>query len=131
MKIFGRDPVVFSNLVAVFIALVSSFVFHWDSAVQGVVNAAALAVAAVVVWWKVSYEKGLAALVGASKALMALALAFGAHLTGEQQSTLLAFVAMAVAFWLRGQVSAPVDIFGNDVAPDSHIVSDERAGGVA
>jgi hypothetical protein len=115
VKILGRDPVVFANLVAVTIALLSSFFLNWSDATQGIVNAAVLAVAGVVVWWKVSYEKGLAALVGAAKPLMALALAFGVHLTAEQQSSVLVFVTMAAAFWLRGQVTAPVDIYGNEV----------------
>lgn len=121
MKIFGREPAVFANLVAAFIALASSLFIHWSDGTQGVVNAAVLAAAGVYVWWKVSYEKGLAALVGAAKPLMALALAFGAHLSAQQQSSILVFTAVAVSFWLRGQVSAPEDIFGNEVAPDSHL----------
>lgn len=120
MKILGRDPAIFAGLVAAFVQLMSAIVLHWSDVTQGVVNAAVLAVAGFWVAWKVSYEKGLAALAGLAKALMALALAFGAHLTGEQQSSIMLFVTMGVAFWLRGQVSAPIDVFGNEVASDAH-----------
>jgi len=65
--------------------------------------------------WKVSHEGGLAWLAGIAKALFALALAFGAHLSPEIQSSALVFINMAVAFWVRGQVSAPIDAYGNDV----------------
>lgn len=119
--IFGREPAVFATLAAAFINLLSAYFTHWDIATQGLVNAAVLAVAGAYVWFRVAAEKGLAALVAAAQPLMALALAFGLHITAEQQSSLLLFLNMVLAFWLRGQVVAPVDPFGERVSTEGHL----------
>jgi len=79
-----------------------------------------LAVAGFVVAWKVVGEKALAGLTGVAGALLSLATNFGLHLSSDQQVGLLSAITVGVAFWLRGQVSAPIDVFGNKV-PDANV----------
>ena len=123
MKIFGREPALFAKLVGVAIMVISLFVTHWSPDVQGVVNAAVLAVVGLVVAWKVSYEKALAGLTGVAGALISLGAAFGLHLSADQQVGIMSAISIAVAFWLRGQVTAPVDIWGTEVPSDAHVDS--------
>lgn len=115
MKILGRDPAVFFALVASFIQFFSSLALPLTTDQQGALNAVVVLVTSGLLAWKVSHEGGLAWLAGIAKALFALALAFGAHLSPEIQSSALVFINMAVAFWVRGQVSAPIDVYGNKV----------------
>lgn len=115
MKVFGRDPAVFYALVASFIQFFSALILPLSTDQQGTLNAVVVLVTGAILAWKVSHEGGLAFLSGIAKALFALALAFGAHLSPEIQSSALVFINMAVAFWVRGQVSAPIDAYGNKV----------------
>lgn len=77
----------------------------WDQ--QGALNATVVFVAGCIVAWRVAAEKGIALLGGVAKSLAALALAFGAHLSPELQSSLMLVVTMGTAFYLRTQVVAP------------------------
>lgn len=122
MKIFDRDPAVFYALVASFIQLVSAVAFDLSMLQQGALNGAVVAVAGCVLAWKVAAEKGIALLSGVATALAAVALAFGASLSPEIQSSALLFLNMAVAFWVRGQVSAPIDINGNEVPKELDLI---------
>lgn len=119
MTIFGREPALFAKLSAVLIMLLSTTFTHWSGETQGIVNAAVLAVAGFVVAWKVAHEKALGMLSGVAGALLSLAGAFDWHLTAEQNTAVMSAISVAVAFWLRGQVSAPIDVYGNKV-PDAN-----------
>jgi hypothetical protein len=103
----ARDPVVYTNLVAAFVMLVSTFFFPLTPDQQGVVNALAVAIAGAWGAWKVS-DGQLALLMGLFKAALAVALAFGLHLSDVQQLTLMTIVAALGAAFVRTQVGSPV-----------------------
>lgn len=108
MKILGRDPAVFFGLTAAIVQLISATATNSDSPTQGIVNAVIVALAGFLTAWKVSAEAGFAALAGLVKAVVALALAFGAHLNPELQSAIMVAVTALGAFFTRTQVTAPV-----------------------
>lgn len=114
--IFGREPSLFYALVAQVIALASGLGLHLSVDQQGALNAAVFFVSGCVLAWRVAAEKGIALLGGVAKALIALGLAFGWHLSPENQSTLLLFVSTAIAFIVRGQVVAPEPVPAPPVA---------------
>lgn len=120
MTIFGREPALFAKLSAAVIMLASVFFTHWSPGTQALVDAAVLAVAGFVVAWKVVGEKALAMLSGVAGAILAVAMDFGFHLSADQQGGIMSAIAVGVAFWLRGQVSAPIDVYGNKV-PDANV----------
>lgn len=115
MKIFGREPALFAKLAAAVIMLVSIYVTHWAPGTQALVDAAVLAVAGFVVAWKVVGEKALAGLSGVAGAVLSAAMNLGFHMSSEQQAGILSAITVGVAFWLRGQVQAPIDVYGNEV----------------
>lgn len=104
----GREPaVLWMALVTPLIQLVSALVFPLTDEQQGVLNALAAAVLGAVVAWKVSAEKALPLLAGLVQAVIAVGIAFGAEISPEVQSAILAIVAASVGFFVRTQVSAP------------------------
>lgn len=113
--VFGREPAVFFNAVAAFLALLSSLVVPLTVEQQGALNAAIVLITGAVIAYKVSAEKALALLSGVVQALIAVALAFGAHWSPESQSSVLVFVSAVVAFVVRDRVVAPKDVAGGDV----------------
>jgi hypothetical protein len=75
---------------------------------QGLLNAVAVALVGFVTALAVSGEKAAPLVAGLIQAVLACALAFGAHLSPDAQSSIMAFVAAGVAFYLRTQVVAHV-----------------------
>jgi len=108
MKWFGRDPVWYTNLFAVVVMGVASFGFHLTADQQGTLNAVALAVAGVIIAVQIRSDNGLAMAVQLMKALLALGLSFGLHLTPDQQFVLVSLVTAVGSGFLRTQVVAPV-----------------------
>lgn len=108
MKWFGRDPVWYTNLFAVLVMAVTSFGLHLSVDQQGGLNAAALAVAGVILAFQLRSEGQLAFVVQLIKALIALGLSFGLHLTPDQQFVLVSIVTAVGSGFLRTQVTAPV-----------------------
>jgi Asp/Glu/hydantoin racemase len=117
MLIFGREPAQILGLVSAVIALLSSTLLDLSIDQQGVLNAVVAAVLGLVTALAVAHEKAAAAISGLMQASLACALAFGFVVSPETQGAVMAFVAAATAFWLRTQVSAPVDMAGNKVQP--------------
>jgi hypothetical protein len=105
--IFGREPALFYTLVANIITLASGLGLNLSVEQQGVLNAMVVLLSGCVLAWKVATEQGIALLGGVAKGLIALALAFGAHLSPELQSSALLVVNLAIAFIVRSQVTAP------------------------
>lgn len=105
---FARDPVVWTNLFAALVMLVSVFGLDLSPERQGLLNAAALAVAGLISGWKVATDGGLALVMGLFKSLIALAVAFGLHWSDQQQLVVMALVAAVGAAFVRTQVSAGV-----------------------
>lgn len=112
MKIFGREPAAILALVAAFIQFISLFVVELTADQQAVLNAVVVAVFGVITSFAVSAEKGLPTLVGLAQSVIALAIGFGADLTPEMQTGLMALVTTAVGLFVRTQVVAPVAATG-------------------
>lgn len=108
MDFLKREPAQVLGLIAAIIQLGSATILHLSTEQQGVLNAVAVALLGLVTAWAVSAEKAAAALSGFVLAVLAVALAFGAHLSVDLQGSIMAFVSAATAFWLRTQVAAPV-----------------------
>lgn len=100
-----RDPVFLAQLVAAVIMAISTFAFPLTVDQQGVLNALAVSIAGIVASWRVS-DGQLALLVGLFKAVIAVGLAFGLHLTPEQQLVLITLVQLGGAMFVRTQVGS-------------------------
>lgn len=107
MDFLKREPAQLLGLIAAIIQLGSSTFLHLSVEQQGVLNAVTVALLGFVTAWAVSAEKAAAAFSGLVTAVLALALAFGAHLSVDLQGSIMAFVSAGTAFWLRTQVVAP------------------------
>jgi hypothetical protein len=116
----ARDPVFYTNLVAALIMLVATFFFPLTADQQGLLNALAVTVAGAVSAWAVS-DGQLALVVGLFKAIFAVAISFGLHMTPEQQLVLITLVqAVGVAF-VRTQVGAPVPPPASTASPVKNV----------
>lgn len=103
----ARDPVVLTNLVAVTVVAISTFVVDLTADQQGVLNGVAVAIAGLISGWKVS-DGQLPALLGLFKAVLLCAVAFGLHWNPEQQLVFMALVQGIAMLFVRTQVGAPV-----------------------
>lgn len=106
-RIFGREPAVWLALIATALKLMSAF--WWDLSVdqQSVLNAVATATVGLIVAMIV-HDGQVASVLGFAQALLALAIGFGLHLSPEIQATIMSFVGVVVAMFVRTQVIAPV-----------------------
>ena len=104
----SRDPAIFLSLFATAVRLASAFWFHVSDEQQAVVNAVATAIAGLAVALWVRRDGQVPAILGVAQALLALAVGFGLNLSGELQATLMSFVGLALAAFVRTQVTAPV-----------------------
>ena len=82
--------------------------WHLTNDQQGTLNAAIAAGFGIATALSVAKEKAAALVAGFAQSLIALALAFGADLSPDLQSTIMTFVITGVAWYLRTQVTAPV-----------------------
>jgi len=105
MKIFGREPAALLAFVAVAIKLIAAFGINLSSDQQAVLNAVAAAAVGLAV--AVMAKDALAApLYGFAQAGLALAVGFGLHWSADQQAVVLSFVQVAIAMFVRTQVTA-------------------------
>lgn len=102
---FARDPVIWTNLVAAVVMLVSTFGWDLSPERQALINALAVAVAGLITGWKVAVDGGVALVMGLFKAAIALAVGFGLHWTDAQQLVVMTLVAAIGAAFVRTQVS--------------------------
>jgi hypothetical protein len=105
---FSREPVVLVQGLIIPILLAVVMLFRWPADTVGVVDAALLAVGGVVAALGVSVDATLPLLGGLAKALLAVLLQFGVHVSEEWQTTILVVVSIAVAYVTRPQVTAKV-----------------------
>lgn len=103
----SREPALYLTLVATAVRLVAAFWINLSGEQQAVLNAAATAVAGLVVALWVRRDGQVAALLGVVQAVLALAVGFGADLSAEAQAVIMSFVGAAVAMFVRTQVDAP------------------------
>lgn len=107
MKIFGREPALWLSLLFTTIAMISAFVINVTAAQQGAINAMGAMLIGLILAAMV-HDGVQAAVLGFIKAALALALAFGLHMTTANQAIVMAFVSTVTAMFLRTQVTAPV-----------------------
>jgi hypothetical protein len=110
--IWGREPAVLLALFAALVQGISGFFFHLTDDQQGVLNAVAVAVIGLVTALAVKGDALLPGILGFVKAVLALGLAFGLHMTSANQSVIMVLVTAIVAAFVRTQVTAPVSVAG-------------------
>lgn len=103
-----REPaLLWIGAVPAIAAALAAFVFSGDPTVQGVVNAAAVAVCGAITAWLVKSDQLLPAITGAIQAIIALVVAFGAHWDATQQTLLVTALGVVAAIVVRDRVTAP------------------------
>lgn len=106
-----REPaLLWISFLAPGVQLLAAFVFAASPNLQGVVNVAAVAIAAALVAYVVKAEDLVALLSGAVQAVLALVLAFGLHLDSVQQASIMAFAGLVIGVAVRDRVVAPSPI---------------------
>lgn len=104
--IFKREPALWLNLFATLVAWLSTWLLHLTPEQQSVLNGVAYAVMGIII--AAMTGDGLsAAILGFFKALIALGLGFGLHLSDDMQATVLSLVAAVTSMFIRTQVIAP------------------------
>lgn len=125
-KVIGRDPVfVTQSVVALLLAL--TLFMNLNPTAQGLVNAAIVAAGGVVAAWLVAAEKALPLLEGLAKAVIALIVGLGVDVPANVQAGVFAVLAVFTAYWMRGQVVAPVG--PTPVATTTPVVISRTTGG--
>lgn len=104
MKI-NREPAALLAFVAVGIKLLAAFGVGLSSDQQAVLNAVAAAIVGLVVA-VLAHDALAAPLYGFTHAALALAVGFGLHWSADQQAIVLSFVQVAIAMFLRTQITA-------------------------
>jgi nicotinamide riboside transporter PnuC len=102
-----REPMQLLGLIRAALVLFSATVLPLTDAQQGTVMAALAALFGVIGAFSVAAEKAAPLVAGLVEAILALAVAFGAHLSADLQGAVMAFAAAAIGFYLRTQVVAP------------------------
>lgn len=115
MKIFGRDPLIWTTAIAALVQLLCAFVLHVSADQEGVIAAVALAVFGVIGAIALHDGTWAAALIALFKAAIALGLAFGLHWAPEQQATIMFAVQAVLTLIVRNQVTAPVTATGDNI----------------
>ncbi|KOG21817.1 hypothetical protein [Streptomyces viridochromogenes] len=110
MKILGREPVAILAFIA--IALKLSSAYGWDVSAEDQAAIMAVLSCAVAVAEALILKTGaaFAALVNFGNAGLALFLAFGLNMTAEQQALWMLLIEGGVAFFVRREVTAPVQL---------------------
>jgi len=104
-----REPaLLLISLLAPTVQALAAFVFAADATTQGVVNAAAVAVAGAITAVMVRAENMVPAITGAAQALIALVVAFGADWDASQQAALMVPIGIIAGYVVRERVVAPV-----------------------
>lgn len=103
-----REPaLIWIALLAPIVQAISAFWLAADPNTQGIVNTAAVAVAAVITAYVVKSEDLVPLLLGAFQALVALVMAFAVHWTAEQQAAIMVPLGLIVSIIVRDRVVAP------------------------
>lgn len=108
MKIFGREPVYILAAVAIGLKLAAAYGLDVSAEQQGAVMAVLSLIVAVVNAIVLKTGAIGAAIVNLAQGAIALFLAFGLHLTADQQALWMGIVEAAVALAIHKEVTAPV-----------------------
>lgn len=104
-----REPaLLWMSTIPPIVAALVAFVFSGDPTVQGIANAAAVAVTGAITAFLVKSDNLLPAITGAIQAVIALIVAFGAHWDATQQALLVTALAVVAGIVVRDRVQAPV-----------------------
>lgn len=109
----SRDPALWLTLFATAVRLAAAFLFDISGEQQAWLNAAATAIASLIVAVWVRRDGQVAALLGVAQALLALAIGFGLNVSAENQAVIMSFVGAIAAAFIRTQVVAPVTVVGD------------------
>lgn len=108
-KIFGRDPVLIASFIEALILFLTTTVLDWSPDQIAGVNAVVTAALSVYVAWGLQPGDAVAGVVQQLvKAVISLAILFGAHITANQTGSILLVVSALAGLLLRHQVSAVV-----------------------
>lgn len=102
-----REPAIALAAFAALVQFLATYFFDWTTEQQGLINGAAVVIVGALTAWAVSAEKGLAFMAGVAQAVISLALGFGATITADQQTAIMAVVTTVVGLFVRTQVVAP------------------------
>lgn len=106
-----REPaLIWIGLVAPVVQAITAFWLVNDPHSQGLINTAAVAVAAVVTAILVKAEDLVSLIAGAVQALIALVMAFGLHWSTEQQAVVMVPLGLILSVVVRDRVVAPVPV---------------------
>lgn len=108
MKIFGRDPILWTTAIAAFVQFLTAYVFHLDVTAQGAAAAASIALFGIIGAVMLHDGTWAAATTTVIKTLIALGLALGLKLSPDLQSEIMLMVQGVLALLVRQQVTAPV-----------------------
>lgn len=108
IKIWGREQAVWLALVAGVFQVVASYGFDVDGKFQGIATAVVVFVFAV--YLAVTHGDGLVAIAsGVVVAAGSLFTAFGLDWAAEHQANVLGLITLLGSFFLRGQLTSPVE----------------------
>ena len=108
MKIFGREPVYILAFVAIALKLGAAYGIDVSAAQQGAIMAVLSLLVAVANAVILKTGAAAAAIVNLAQCVLALFLAFGLHLSADQQALWMGAVEALVALVIRKEVTAPV-----------------------
>lgn len=108
MKIFGREPVYVLAFAAIVLKVASAYWLHLTSEEQGAVMAVLSLLVAVASAIVLKSGAVGAAILNLGQGVLALFLAFGVHLSAQDQVLWMGLLEAGVALWLHREVQAPV-----------------------
>lgn len=108
----SREPALWLTLFATAVRLTAAFWFEITDAQQAWLNAAATAIAGLIVAVWVRRDGQVAALLGVVQAFLALAVGFGLDISAEGQAVIMSFAGALAAAFTRTQVTASTDAVG-------------------
>lgn len=112
IKLFGREPAQWLALASGLLIFLTPLL-HLSVDLTGAILAVLTAAFGFLTALAVSKDKAAPLVAGIIKALLALALALHFHFSIDVQSGVMVLVEAGVAWYLRTQVTAPVDANGN------------------
>lgn len=115
MKIFGRDPVLWTGAIAAAVQFISAFLLPISVEAQGAIGAASVALFGFIGAAMLHDGTWAAALIAVLKAFIAVGLAFGLAWSPEQQALAMFLVQSVLSLIVREQVQAPVTATGEHI----------------
>lgn len=108
MKVFGREPIYILAFIAIALKLSAAYGLDVTADQQGAIMAVLSFIVAVINAVVLKTGAAAAAVVNLAQGLLALFLAFGLHLSADQQALWMGAVEAAIALVIRKEVTAPV-----------------------